>query len=67
MEIDNKTELLMVLIALENASDLILKDERVKEYHERTYTMLFNKVAEEYAAYANDEEESIVAAILNNY
>jgi hypothetical protein len=56
MLIDNKTELMMILVALENSSELILQDERAKEWHERTYVSLFNKVKEEYDLMEDTEE-----------
>ena len=59
MIIDNKMELLMVLIGLENAPELILDDERSEEWHKRTYVSLFNRVAEEYNEMVDNEEESV--------
>ena len=59
MIIDNKMELLMVLIGLENAPELILDDERSQEWHKRTYVSLFNRVAEEYNEMVDNEEESV--------
>lgn len=59
MIIENKMELLMVIIGLENAVELILDDERSEEWHKRTYTSLYNRVAEEYNELVNIEEESI--------
>lgn len=56
MLIENKTELMMILVALENSSELILQDERAKEWHERTYVSLFNKVKEEYDSMEDTEE-----------
>lgn len=58
MEIENKTELLMLLVALENALELILQDPRAEEWHERVYVSLFNKVKSEYDE-INDTEELI--------
>jgi len=51
MIIENKTELLMLLTALENSSELILQDERAQEWHERVFMTLFNKIK----LNANDE------------
>lgn len=65
IEITNKTELLMLVIALENAQDLILNDERAQQWHERAFVSLFNRVAEEYAMVANDEEEALIAELLS--
>ena len=56
MEIENKTELMMILVALENASELILKDPRVQPWHERVYVSLFNKVKSEYDEISETEE-----------
>lgn len=59
MIIDNKMELLMILIGLENSGDLILDDERSQEWHKRTYISLFNRLREEYNELVDNEEESI--------
>ena len=64
LEVENKTELLMLLIALDNSTDLILNDERAQGWHERAFTILYTRVAEEYAALANDEEEALIVALL---
>ncbi len=56
MIVESKTELLMLLVALDNSSELILKDERAEEWHERIYMSLFNKVKEEYDEIDNNEE-----------
>lgn len=56
MLIENKTELMIILVALENSSELILQDERAKEWHERTFVSLFNKVKEEYDSIEDTEE-----------
>jgi hypothetical protein len=58
MIIENKTELMMILVGLENASELILQDPRAQEWHERVYVSLFNKVKAEYDE-INDTEELI--------
>ena len=58
MVIENKTELMMILVALENASELILQDPRAESWHERVYVSLFNKVKSEYDE-INDTEELI--------
>ncbi len=58
MVIENKIELMMILVALENASELILQDPRVQDWHERVYVSLFNKVKSEYDE-INDTEELI--------
>jgi hypothetical protein len=65
LEVENKTELLMLVIALENSTDLILNDERAKGWHERAFTMLLTRVAEEYAMIADAEEEAIIIELLN--
>lgn len=56
MIVENKTELLMLLVALDNSSELILKDERAEEWHERIYVSLFNKIKEEYDEMDSNEE-----------
>jgi hypothetical protein len=58
MMIENKTELMMLLVALENSSEVILNDERAKEWHERVFMSLFNKIKAEYDE-LNDTEELI--------
>jgi hypothetical protein len=58
MIIENKTELMMILVGLENASELILQDPRALPWHERVYVSLFNKVKAEYDE-INDTEELI--------
>lgn len=58
MIIESKTELMMILVALENSSELILQDPRAQEWHERVYVSLFNKVKSEYDE-INDTEELI--------
>ena len=60
MNIDNKTELLMLLVALENSSELILNDERAEEWHERTFVSLFNRITYEYSALVEEEEDVLV-------
>lgn len=56
MVIESKTELLMLLTALENSSELILQDERTQEWHERVFMCLFNKIKDECDELnANDE------------
>jgi hypothetical protein len=56
MIIESKTELLMLMVALDNSSELILKDERAEEWHERIYMSLFNKIKEEYDEMDDNEE-----------
>lgn len=56
MLVDNKTELMMILVALENSSELILQDERAEPWHERAFVSLFNKVKEEYDSIEDTEE-----------
>ena len=56
MIIENKTELLMLLIGLENSAELILEDERAEKWHQRTYMSLFNRIKEEYDEINNSEE-----------
>jgi hypothetical protein len=54
--IESKTELLMLLVALENSSELILQDERAEQWHERIYMALFNRIKEEYDELDDNEE-----------
>ena len=56
MVIENETELMMILVALENSSELILQDPRAQEWHERVYVSLFNKVKSEYDEIRDTEE-----------
>jgi hypothetical protein len=56
MIIESKTELLMLMIALDNSSEKILQDERAEEWHERIYMALFNRVKEEYDELDDNEE-----------
>jgi hypothetical protein len=56
MLIENKTELLMLLIGLENSAELILKDERAEQWHQRTYMSLFNRIKEEYNELDENDE-----------
>jgi hypothetical protein len=58
MIVENKTELMMILVALENSSELILQDPRAEAWHERVFVSLFNKVKSEYDE-INDTEELI--------
>lgn len=48
----------MLLVALENSSELILQDERAEQWHERIYMSLFNRVKDEYNE-LNDNDELI--------
>jgi hypothetical protein len=63
MYIENKTELLMLLIGLESASEAIQQDERMTEYYERSYVMLYNKIADEYNELVHDQEEHMIAML----
>jgi len=56
MIIESKTELLMLMIALDNSSEKILQDPRAEEWHERIYMALFNRVKEEYDELDDNEE-----------
>lgn len=56
MIIESKTELLMLLVALENSSELILQDERAEQWHERIYMSLFNRVKDEYDELDSNDE-----------
>lgn len=58
MVIENKTELMMILVALENSSELILQHPRAEAWHERVFVALFNKVKDE-CDEINDTEELI--------
>ena len=67
VEINNKTELLMLVIALENAQDLILGHERAQEWHERAFISLQRRIAEEYAMLEDLDEEALgtIGALLD--
>lgn len=56
MIIESKTELLMLLVALENSSELILQDQRAEQWHERIYMSLFNRVKDEYDELDSNDE-----------
>jgi len=68
LEVTNKTELLMLVIALDNSQDLILNDERAKEWHERAFISLQRRVAEEYAMLEDLDEEVLgtIGALLDD-
>jgi hypothetical protein len=67
MIIDNKMELLMLIIGLENSVDEILDDERSQEWHKRTYISLSNRLREEYNELVDNEEDSIALFWENNW
>jgi hypothetical protein len=67
MIIDSKHELLMILIGLENSSGLILDHERAEDWHQRSFMSLYNRVAEEYNQYVEDEESAMVALLAEGY
>ena len=68
LEVTSKTELLMLVIALENSQDLILNDERAEVWHERSFISLQRRVAEEYAMLEDLDEEilSTIGALLDD-
>jgi hypothetical protein len=63
LTVENKTELLMLLIGLEAISDLLDNDERMKDRQRDSYTMLINRVAREYQELADEEEAGLVQAL----
>jgi len=67
MNVDSKHELLMILIGLENSSDLILNDERVEDWHLRSFMSLFNRVADEYNQLVEDEEGAQISLLVEGY
>ena len=68
LEVTNTTELLMLVIALDNSQDLILNDERAKEWHEQAFISLQRRVAEEYAMLEDLDEEVLgtIGALLDD-
>jgi len=64
MIIDSKHELLMLMIGLEQVSEMILEHDRAEEWHQRTYMSLFNRIAEEYNQMVSDEEELMVELLV---
>ena len=46
----------MLLVALENSSELILQDERAEQWHERIYMSLFNRIKDEYDELDGNDE-----------
>lgn len=60
-------ELLMLLIALDNAPELILDDARAEEWHKVAYMKLLNKVSEEYNAIVAEEEQIMVELLAEGY
>ena len=60
MEIDDKSDLLMVLIGLEAVSELLDSDERMTDFRRDRFAMLFNKVAESYNELVDGEDAIIV-------
>jgi hypothetical protein len=67
MIVDSKNELLMILIGLEQVSEMILEHDRAEEWHQRTFTLLYNRVAEEYNQIVEDEESAMVALLAEGY
>ena len=67
MIIDNKSELLMIMIGLEQVSEMVLDDERGQEWHKRGFMSLYNRVAEEYNGLVSDEDELLVEMLVEGY
>jgi hypothetical protein len=67
LTVENKTELLMLLIGLEAISDLLDNDERMKDWQRDSYTMLINRVAREYQELADEEEAGLVQALAEGW
>jgi hypothetical protein len=67
LTVENKTELLMLLIGLEAVSDLLDNDERMKDWQRDSYTMLINRVAREYQELADEEEAGLVQALAEGW
>lgn len=67
MVIDTKSELLMVLIGLEQVSELVLEDERAQEWDKRRFTALFNQVLEEYNGLVEEEEQILAELLADGY
>jgi hypothetical protein len=67
MNVDSKHELLMILIGLENSSDLILNHERAEDWHQRSFISLFNRVADEYNQLVEDEEGAQINLLVEGY
>ena len=67
LTVENKTDLLMLLIGLEAVSDLLDNDERMKEWQRDSYTMLINRVAREYQELADEEEAGLVQALAEGW
>jgi iron-sulfur cluster repair protein YtfE (RIC family) len=67
LTVENKTELLMLLIGLEAVSDLLDNDERMKDWQRDSYTMLINRVAREYHELADEEEAGLVTALVEGW
>jgi hypothetical protein len=67
LTVENKTDLLMLLIGLEAVSDLLDNDERMKDWQRDSYTMLINRVAREYQELADEEEAGLVQALAEGW
>jgi len=67
MIIDSKNELLMLMIGLEQTSEMVLEHERAEEWHQRSFISLFNRIAEEYNQMVSDEEELMVELLVEGY
>jgi hypothetical protein len=67
LTVENKTELLMLLIGLEAVGDLLDNDERMKDWQRDSYTMLINRVAREYQELADEEEAGLVQALAEGW
>lgn len=67
MIIESRPELLMLMISLENSSELILEHERAQEWHKDTFIRLFNRITEEYNEIADSQESHEVALLVEGY
>jgi len=67
MIIDSKNELLMLMIGLEQTSEMVLEHERAEEWHQRSFISLFNRIAEEYNQMVSDEEDLMVELLVEGY
>ena len=67
MIVDSKNELLMLMIGLEQVSEMVLDHERAEDWHQRSFISLFNRIAEEYNQMVADEEELMVELLVEGY
>ena len=65
LEVSNEKELLMILIALENTTEVLESDERFTSCYQDIYVRLFNRVVNEYNEIADFQEAVLLATILD--